>query len=579
MLKHLLEKYGIIPSTVIISIFCVLVSMLVTATIWIVLRQPNMQVAILTAFICPSLIAPPLFFFYSRLTVELQKKSKEAQQINEDLEESEEKYRKLFQYSTDFILLHDTEGHVLDVNQKALDQTGFTRDEMLSLRVMDLLPPGSSEKINTLLQEVSTKGVTDFEIVGRTKTGELFPVEVTSSLVELGGEKIVQTVAKDISERKKLEEELLKVQKLESTGILAGGIAHDFNNILTAIMGNISMAKMSVKANGKVFERLANAEKASIRAQNLTHQLLTFSKGGAPIKRSASIIELINDSISFALSGANVKCELCMADNLWPLNIDEGQISQVIQNVVKNAEQAMPDGGVVAISAENTNITSKDLTPLKEGRYVKITIKDQGGGILAKHIPKVFDPYFSIKQEGSGLGLAVSYSIVKNHDGLITAESEYGLGATFNLYLPASEKSPPVKKRAPQKTYKSGEKILIMDDDQAVLNVATNMLNMMGYKTESANDGSEAIMLYDKAQKTGKPFDAVLLDLTIPGGMGGRETLQELSIIDPEVKALVSSGYANDPIMADFEKFGFYGVITKPYNMEKMGEALSKLFV
>jgi CheY-like chemotaxis protein len=267
-----------------------------------------------------------------------------------------------------------------------------------------------------------------------------------------------------------------------------------------------------------------------------------------------------------------------MPDKLWPVNIDEGQISQVIQNVVKNADQAMPDGGTIIIQAENKTISGKDILPLKDGKYVWITIKDQGAGIPKKYIAKIFDPYFSTKQEGSGLGLAASFSIIKKHDGLISAESEPGEGTTFHIYLPASVKVLSVKKQAKEKPLQSDEKILIMDDDQAILEIATQMLNMMGFKTETATNGQEAVALYKKAQKDGRPFGAVLLDLTVPGGMGGKETVKQLANIDPEVKAIVSSGYANDPIMADYKSFGFSSVVPKPYDIEKLGEALRDLF-
>lgn len=387
-----------------------------------------------------------------------------------------------------------------------------------------------------------------------------------------------QGIVLDITERKELEEERLKVQKLESTGVLAGGIAHDFNNILTAILGNISMAKIYAESNEKVLKSLIQAEKASMRAQDLSHQLLTFSKGGEPIKKSTIITGLIKDSASFSLTGSNVKCNLFMAEKLWPANIDEGQISQVIQNVVKNADQAMPEGGTIIIQAENKTISDKDPLPLKEGKYVWITIKDQGGGIPKKYIAKIFDPYFSTKQEGSGLGLAASFSIIKKHDGYISAESESDEGTTFHIYLPASEKVPPAIKRAKGKSLQSGEKILIMDDDLAILEIATQMLNMMGFKTETATNGQEAVALYKKAQKEGRPFGAVLLDLTIPGGMGGKETVKQLAGIDPEVKAIVSSGYANDPIMAHYKSFGFSSVVSKPYDIEKLGEALRVFF-
>ncbi len=383
----------------------------------------------------------------------------------------------------------------------------------------------------------------------------------------------------DITEKCRMEEEVLKIQKLESVGVLAGGIAHDFNNLLTAILGNISMARLFVRTDPlKVEERLEDAEKATIRSRDLTQQLLTFAKGGAPVKSAALIQDIINDSSSFMLSGSNVKCSLNIAEDVWPVDMDVGQISQVIQNLVKNADQAMPDGGTITINVDNILIDEGGSIPLPRGKYVHIQISDQGIGIPKKHLARIFDPYFSTKQDGNGLGLAASYSIIKNHDGLITCESGDEGGCTFHMYLPTAAQKPAVTIIHRDRSRRSGEKILIMDDDNDVLQVAVKMLQLMGYKTDSAHDGREAITKYEKAISAGDPFDGVLLDLTIPGGMGGKETLQQLLVLDAEVKAIVSSGYANDPILADYSAHGFQGVVTKPYDMEQLGQALHNLF-
>ncbi len=492
----------------------------------------------------------------------------------EALQASEKKYRSLFHYSNDGIYVHDLVGRIIEVNEKALEQSGMTSEEIGSAMITELLAPISPETTGQLFREISRQGFLNYEMIGRRKNGETFPAEVSSSLLDLGGEKVVQSVVRDISERKKLEEELLKVQKLESTGVLAGGIAHDFNNLLMAILGNISLAKLYVVSDEQAVEKLHDAEKACARAQNLTKQLLTFSKGGEPLIKPAVITDLLRDSISFTLSGSNVNSDLQVADDLWPVMIDAGQISQVIQNVVKNADQAMPEGGTVTIRAQNKTINRDDVLPLAVGNYVEITIADTGVGIPAKHITKVFDPYFSTKKEGSGLGLAGAYSILKNHGGFITLDSQPGKGTTFHIYLPAIETTLPPSEDSHEPPLTGVGKILIMDDEEAVTKVATSMLAFMGYSVLAARDGAEALALYNEAKNGGNPFDAVILDLTIPGGMGGKETIQKLLKIDPEVKAIVSSGYANDPIMAEYDNFGFRGVVAKPYSIQELSEVL-----
>jgi PAS domain S-box-containing protein len=506
----------------------------------------------------------------------------ERKHIEEKLETSEKKLRELIETINDWIWTVDSQGTYTYVSPRVKDLLGYTPEEVLGKTPFDLMPAEEAEKIGNFFSEkVSRKeSFEHLENINVHKDGRHVVLETSGTpVLDHDGTLLgYRGVDRDITERKKLEEERQKVQKLESTGLLAGGIAHDFNNILTAILGNISMAKIFAESNEEVLKSLIQAEKASMRAQGLSQQLLTFSKGGEPIKKPTRIIELIKDSASFSLTGSNVTCNLFIADNLWPVNIDEGQISQVIQNVVKNADQVMPDGGTVIIEAENKTISGNDPLLLKEGKYVWITIKDQGGGIPEKFIGKIFDPYFSTKQEGSGLGLAASFSIIIKHNGHISAESEPGEGTTFHIYLPASEKVPPVKKRAKEKSLQGGEKILIMDDDLAVLKIATQMLNMMGFITETTTNGQEAVALYKKAQKDGRPFGAVLLDLTIPGGMGGKKTVKQLVHIDPEVKAIASSGYANDPIMSDYKSFGFSSAVSKPYDIEKLGEALSVFF-
>jgi len=392
----------------------------------------------------------------------------------------------------------------------------------------------------------------------------------------------VVTVFRDITQQRKSEEELLKAGKLESVGILAGGIAHDFNNILTVVIGNVSLAKLYKGSEEKLIKRLTATEEALVQAKALTNQLLTFSTGGAPIKKTMFISSLIKDSVKFALRGSNVKCLFSLSDNLWSVKIDQGQINQVFNNLIINADQAMIEGGTIWVRAENTTIgkLEKDLYPsLSKGNYVKISIKDQGVGIPQEHFSKIFDPYFTTKQTGTGLGLAISYSIVKNHKGHLIVESKLGRGTSFHIYLPASMEKVSPKRFTPGKEMGKSlllgqGKILVMDDERMLRDVAGAMLTKLGYKVEFAKDGEEAVKAYAWAKEQNQPFSAVIMDLTIPGGMGGEETIKKIIEIDPNVRAIVSSGYSTDPIMADFRRYGFCGCINKPYSIQELGKTL-----
>jgi PAS domain S-box-containing protein len=387
--------------------------------------------------------------------------------------------------------------------------------------------------------------------------------------------KVVGTV-QDITERRRMEEELVKAQKLESVGVLAGGIAHDFNNILSSIRGNIDLASTDVQPGGRAFAYLDKAMRACQHAANLTAQLLTFSKGGAPLKKPASIAKLIRDASDFALSGSNVRCELDLPDDPLAAEVDEGQINQVFHNLFLNAVQAMPEGGNIRVRAEKVFSSTPVELPLKPGEYVMLSIQDHGTGIRKEHLHRVFDPYFTTKQTGSGLGLAVVHSIIDKHDGHVRVESQLGEGATFHVCLPACA-AELVRTSSSRDDIVTGEgRVLLMDDDEMVIDMAGEMLTRLGYDAEFASSGSEAIELYENARRSGTPFAAVILDLTIRGGMGGREVVSRLREIDPEVRAIVSSGYSNDPVMADFEAHGFVGVIPKPYAMRSLSEMLKK---
>ncbi len=423
---------------------------------------------------------------------------------------------------------------------------------------------------------------------GEKGNGEKFTVRIKAFplVSEEGKASGFIEVVEDISERIQVEEDIQQARKLESMGILAGGIGHDFNNLLTAIMGNISLAKLYSSPADKVHAKLAEMEKATLRARDLTEQLLTFAKGGSPVKQTTSIKELVSEAATFTLRGSNVKCQFEFPDDLWLIDVDPGQLGQVIQNLVINASQAMASGGVIHLVADNYEHRSGDPYLLAPGRFLRISVRDEGEGIEPQFLDRIFDPYFTTKATGTGIGLATSYSIIKNHGGLLTVDSEPGVGSTFYIYLPVStvgesDRPGEIKEALPGT---AGElatgngRVLIMDDEEIVLEVAGEMLEHAGYQAGMSSNGQEAVKMYSQAIDEGEPFAAVILDLTVPGqGWGGIETLQKLREIDPEVKAIVSSGYVNNPAMVDFRAHGFAARIAKPYRIERLSKTLHEL--
>ncbi len=435
------------------------------------------------------------------------------------------------------------------------------------------------DTVNTALNRGTPYSI-DYRIVLPDETEKVVHAQAKIIFDEKGTPVRLSGTIQDITEQKKMEEEISKAQKLESLGLLAGGIAHDFNNILTAIVGNISLAKVTADPQGPIFKILGEAETASFRAKELTNQLLTFAKGGVPIKKLNSISKLLKESAEFVLRGSNVRAELVIPNDLWPVEIDEGQMAQVIQNLVINAQQAMPEGGIVEIRAEKIQITpeqGKELF-LKEGAYIKISVKDTGVGIPPAYLQKIFDPFFTTKQKGSGLGLSTSYSIIKKHEGLISVSSEPGIGTIFFLFLPAILNKPSPISEGVQKHMETGKgRILIMDDEESVREIGGKILNRLGYGVEYAKDGTEAVEFYRKGKEEGRPFDLVIFDLTVSGGMSGLEALQKLIKIDPDINGVVSSGYTDNPIMSDFQKHGFAGRIAKPYRIEEFSQTIATL--
>jgi PAS domain S-box-containing protein len=502
----------------------------------------------------------------------------ERKHSEEALRESEEKYRVLVENASDAIVVA-RDGMLCFVNSKAIELSGYSAKELLSNPFTTVVHPQDRDMVqHNYLQRLSGKPVP----MGYTfrclhKDGSVKWVEPSAVRISWEGVPATLNFLRDITEKHRLEEELLKAQKLEAIGVLAGGIAHDFNNILATIMGNVSMVKMDVSRNDKIYPLLEDAEEASKRAKALTRQLLTFSKGGAPVKEVTTISDVIVGCSTFALSGSRIGCDFNLPADLWPVKIDIGQINQVIQNIIINADQAMDAGGTIRISAANITVDMNHGLPLQPGNYVLLTFQDSGSGISEVNLNKIFDPYFTSKENGSGLGLTTAYSIIKKHDGHITVESQLGVGTTFNVYLPSSKEKIRKKSEDASVDIQGKGKILAMDDEEMIRSLIQEMLHRMGYEVELANDGKEAIGLYRQALATGKPFDAVILDLTVPGAMGGKETIGRLCEIDANVKAIVSSGYSIDPVMSNYKEYGFCGVVEKPYNLLKLGETLNEI--
>ncbi len=473
------------------------------------------------------------------------------------------------------VVATDREERIMLINDAAARLTGYTEAEAIDEPIGKILYMIDDQTGEPLISGASFR--TSNQPVLVTRDLEEIPISMHRSPIETADGRIIGsvTVFQDISEKQKTERELLKAEKLESLGVLAGGIAHDFNNILSAIISNIQLALMKLEKNQDIKSYLLNTVETTRKASDLTKQLLTFSKGGAPVRKDASLIELIKDTAGFVLRGSKTKVEYAIPDDLWAASVDEGQISQVIHNLVLNAKQAMPKGGIIRISAENIIVEAD--RRLRPGQYAQITVKDCGTGIAKENLPKIFDPFFTTKKDGNGLGLATSYSIITRHNGSIDVESQEGAGTTFIIRLPASDGSlEPAEFQSEVAAAGTGFHILFMDDEEAILNAVGEMLKCHGHRVVTTTDGAEAIGLYQQAWAGGDPFDAVIMDLTVPGGMGGQEAITVLRDFDPGIKAIVSSGYANDPIMSDYERYGFVGVVSKPYKVDELNEVLHR---
>jgi PAS domain S-box-containing protein len=479
------------------------------------------------------------------------------------------------------VLAADTRGRVVLLNHTAEVFTGWPQEQAVGMPAADVFRLVDRETgrpyanpVDKVLRALSSvERDNHAAIVSRDGSQRLVEHSATPVKDEDGNVVAVVLVARDMTDAMRLEAERTRAGKLASLGVLAGGIAHDFNNILTAIVGNISLAQLDERTASQR-SNLAEAEKACLRAKGLTHQLLTFAKGGSPLKKLIFLQDIIREAAGFAVRGSNVRCEFNLTDDLWAVDADENQLVQVVNNLVLNAVQAMPDGGFVDVSADNVPC----LPDTEEGRSrVRIQVRDHGVGIPEALLGKIFDPYFTTKALGSGLGLATVYSIVANHGGEITVESRQGHGTTMTILLPAV---PDVTRpgRADDHTglVRGKGRVLVMDDEEAVRDVARAMLSRLGFRVEVVADGKAAIATYVQALDAGDRFDAVVMDLTVPGGMGGREAIKALRSVDANVRAIVSSGYADDPVMSEYELYGFSGVVPKPFTIADLGRQMQR---
>jgi len=488
----------------------------------------------------------------------------------------------------DAVITTDTKGKIVFLNKIAEQLTGWSNGDAYgkeSTEVFNIINEKTGERCINPAQKVLEIGRI-INLANHTalisKNGSTISIADSGAPIRDSKSKIIGVVIvfRDVTHENMLEEELLKSKKLESIGILAGGIAHDFNNILAAIMGNIDLAGHFLRDEpGRAEELLEAAKKASKRAAKLTNQLLTFSRGGNPIKESSSLPKIISESADFVLQGSKVSCKYDFEENIWPVDVDAGQIGQVIQNIIINGVQAMPEGGIIQIQCANiTDPIKETLLSVHDGEYVRIRITDHGVGIPQQIIDKIFDPYFSTKQLGNGLGLAICYSVIHKHDGYITTSSTPGEGTTFTIYLPAQSDTEIERQQstAPNIAVKSS-RIMIMDDEEMVLDVVQSQLTSLGHEPVLVKDGQEAMDRYQELQDAGRPVDLVILDLTIAGGIGGEETAENLLKLDPQAKLIVSSGYSNDPVIADYRSFGFQASLVKPFDLEELNKVLSSV--
>jgi two-component system, cell cycle sensor histidine kinase and response regulator CckA len=522
----------------------------------------------------------------SRRILSICRDESERTRVQEALRRSEERFRKAFTTSPDAVNINRmSDGVYLQINEGFTAAMGYTEADVIGRSSLpnDLGIWTRDEDRNRLIAGLKASGeVRNLEAVFRAKDGHPITGLMSARVIELDGEACILSITRDISalraaerDRAKFLEANQRSQKLESLAIVAGGIAHDFNNILGGIYGNLDLALDACREE-EVRRYLSKMGKSMQRATSLTRQLLTFAKGGAPATRTAPLFPFIEESVAFALSGSPVTADFSVEAGLWPCRFDEDQLGQVMDNLVINAKQAMPSGGSLRIRAENASLREGERPALPQGNYVRIAIADRGTGIPPENLVRIFDPFFTTKPTGSGLGLATSYSIIKRHGGSIEVESTPGEGSTFSVYLPAASGEEDINPPAALSGCKGSGRVLVMDDDDAIRAVMTSMLERLGYEYLAAADGKAAVTAFSEAMAAGRRISAVILDLTVPGNLGGKEALKSIRELDPGIPVFVASGYADDPTMADPVSSGFTDKIDKPFTLTDLDGLLAR---
>jgi PAS domain S-box-containing protein len=512
---------------------------------------------------------------------ELNIQNEELRRVQIELEDSRQKYFQWYEMAPVGYLTLNTDLVIKEANLTASSLLGTERNKIINKGISAFFSPNGQELLYLHYRRVaSTKGNQKHLLTLRGKDDQEHLIQLESSLIKDGPDQGFRSILTDVTEGRRLEMEMARNEKLESLGVLAGGIAHDFNNMLASMVSNIEIAMIELPEQGDPRRRLTESVRSALRAQHLTKQLLTFSKGGHPVKETLDLTYLIDSSVEFSLAGSKVKADFDIDRQLNLVSADPIQMEQVINNLVVNAVQAMPQGGRLSVKARNITSFDDQEGRLERGPYVQIDITDEGTGIPEEVLNKIFEPFFTTKKTGTGLGLSTVRSIVRNHGGIVLVRSKLGKGTTFSIILPAQENAKPAPVPiAPKIEVHQSGRILVMDDEEAILEVVPLLLGHLGYESKCVRTGEEAIAAYREGISVDRPFHAVIMDLTVKGGMGGKEAVQDLLSLDPDAKVIVSSGYSNDSIMSNPQEWGFQEVLQKPFTIQDLSEKLSTVIM